>query len=59
LGKILKEKDFKTSEMVYAGDDVVDSRAAGLSVFPTDVFEEVKKYIGYVSTLSSGKGVVM
>jgi 3-deoxy-D-manno-octulosonate 8-phosphate phosphatase (KDO 8-P phosphatase) len=53
LEKILKENGFKTSEMAYMGDDIIDIsilRAAGRSVCPMDTCKEVKKYVDYVSS---------
>ncbi len=61
LEKILKENGFKTSEMAYMGDDIIDIsilRAAGRSVCPMDTCKEVKKYVDYVSALSGEKGIV-
>lgn len=61
LEAYMEEKNLKSSQIVYVGDDIPDIRVmrmVGVPVCPADAAEEVKEISCYISFCGGGKGCV-
>ena len=57
----LKEKGYKSEEILYMGDDIPDYDVmveAGVSTCPADAVEEIKSVADYISHKNGGHGCV-
>jgi 3-deoxy-D-manno-octulosonate 8-phosphate phosphatase (KDO 8-P phosphatase) len=59
--KYLADKDLKSSEILYMGDDIPDYpvlKKVGIATCPHDAAPEVREICHYISHLNGGKGCV-